>query len=457
MLGSSINKETDVSFDENDINDENDKDVILETLRNNSLSSVKSYLSINNNSTLSAVLNICSSAIGAGCLSLPHCLDSAGIFNSFIVFIFIAGCIYYSLELLRSFLVDTKYSSFSVMTETVLGKKWLIVYSLTSFLCYFSVNINYMIVNYSIFRKIYSNSGWERYVFGILFLLVTYVIEIILCLFTRKINKIYILSLIVIIVFFIFIIILIIGGFDGFSTEKFSFEKFFNPFNGKKPYEILFEIISTSITYIYTFAYHSTYPTFLSNVSPDQKTSKKVNLISFGIICISYIIISFFGYLFKKEVPEVLFLKEVEDSDKNFINIFIQIMVFIMLFSLIPFRHITIRDGYKGLISKEKFNNRIDLILTAVFLFIANLIVFIDAEIFEDGTHDYKILEIFINILGGFLGVILCFLLPVINFAAINGKTKIKSIIGYIISIFFIIVVIISAYYSIYKFINSKI
>ena len=450
MYDSPINRESDISFDENAFENE---DELLEIEKNSLLNNpIKSYFNISSNSVLSAVLNICSSSFGAGFLSLPYCLESTGIINTFLVFIFIAGSVYYSLELLRSFLVDTKYSSFSVMTETVLEKKWLIVYAITIFMCYLSVNINYMNINYSIFRTIFSeDDDSEKYFFGVLYLLVTYAIEIFLCVYTRNTNKVHLISLVVVIIFFIFLIIIIIGGIRGISSEKFESNKFFNPFDNKKSYEIFFEFIHTSIMFIYSLAYHSTFPTFLGNVNTlNNKISKRINRISFGIICISYILISFFGYLYQKEVPQVLFLERMEDS-KSFITIFFHILIFIMLFSLIPLRYISIRDGYKCLIGEEKFNNKIDLIFTIVCLFIANVIVYVDAEAVREKNNNFNIFSVFSDIFGGFLGVIICFLLPVINYAAINGKTKIKSIIGYIISGFYFIIGIISIYASLSK------
>ena len=90
------------------------------------------------------------------------------------------------------------------MTETVLGKKWLIVYAVTIFMFYLSVNINYMNINYSIFRTIFNeDDDSKKYIFGILFLVVTYAIEIFLCIHTRNTNKVHLIYLVVVIIFFI--------------------------------------------------------------------------------------------------------------------------------------------------------------------------------------------------------------------------------------------------------------
>jgi protein-S-isoprenylcysteine O-methyltransferase Ste14 len=207
--------------------------------------------------------------------------------------------------------------------------------------------------------------------------------------------------------------------------------------------------------YIYGFSYHSTFPTFLGNVKTIAKSSKMINIVSFGIVCLSYMIISLFGYLYKNEVPEQLFLDRINE-DNNFLNIFLKIVAFIFLFSLIPHRYITIRDGYKCLLGNDKFNDKIDLIFIIICLFIANIIVFLDQEIIRGENSNYNIFSVFTNIFGGLLGVIIAFLLPVINFAAINGKTRKRAIVGYIISAIFIIVGIISVIYSFYKIDHSE-
>ena len=131
-----------------------------------------------------------------------------------------------------------------------------------------------------------------------------------------------------------------------------------------------------------------------------------------------------------------------------------RVVAFIFLFSLIPHRYITIRDGYKCLIGNNKFNDKIDLIFILICLFIANMVVFLDQEVIRGENGNYNIFSVFTNIFGGLLGVIIAFLLPVINFAAINGKTRKRAIIGYIISAFFIIIGIISVVYSFYQIDN---
>ena len=418
-----INKEIDILDHEN--SSDNNENFIEEVYDYNlEKREVISYLYIKSNSSISAILNICAATFGAGCLTFPHFVDSIGILNSLFVYIFVSICCFYSCDLLREFVVDAKYYSFSAMTEIVLGKKWLIVYALSSSAFYLSGIISYLNVCYSIFKTVYKNEeSYKKYIYGILYILITYALEVFLCLYTRNTQRIHLISILVIITFSIFVLFIIIGGIKGFNSEKFESEKFFNPFGDESPNKIFFEFINTAIMYIYGLASHSTFPTFLGNVNTISKSSKKINIISFGIIGLTYMLVSFFGYLFKKEVPEQLFLDRINDEG-DFINIFLKIIVFIFLFCLIPHRYMIIRDAYTCLFGQIKFNNKIDLLFVIICLFVVNLIIFLENEVFNGENGNYNIFSVFTNKFGGLLGTIIAFLLPVINYAAINEKNK---------------------------------
>ena len=415
----------------------------------------KFCLNFKNKNSFIDILNICASAFGSGCLSLPYSLQSIGIINSLLVFIFISLCIYYSLDLLRRFVVETKYYSFSLMTKLVLGKKWLIVYAIASSILYLIYITNYLNICYSIFQTVFKddNDKSMRYIFGILYILITYAIEVFLCLFTRNKKRIHLISISIIIVFSIFIIAIIIGGIKGiidFGDKKFESKNFFNPFSDKNALTTFNYFINSSLMYIYSFLYHSTFPTFLGNANLSGDNSKKINIISFCIICGTYLIISFFGYLLKEKVPYQILLEEMKEK-----NTILKIIAFIYLFGLVPLRFITIRDGYECLIGEKKFNYKIDIKLTLISLFIANLIIFFNQVTLKEGRENiYNNNELgnFLNMFASLLGVIIAFLLPSINYAAINGKTKKKSIIGFIISTFFIILGIIASIFSFFSF-----
>ena len=416
-----------------------------------------SYCGLKINSVLSSVLNICSAAIGAGVLTFPYIISTLGIFNTIFIFILVAGCIYHTLNLLRSFVVDTKYFSYSLMTEKTLGKKWLMVYSFSSFIYYLSVNLNYLSLLYSIFKSSFvAHSSF----YGYIFLLVTCSIEIFLCLYTSKASNLNLLSLITMFSFTIIVFVTIYNGINSsvegdYFANKFSKQNLFNPLENQNTFTRFFSSITAIIKFIYAYSYHCSFPTLIGNLkNVNDSNSKKVHNISFIIISVTYLLVAFFGYIIAENVPTVLF-REYEDSNKkDSFTIFIKIILFFFFFSLIPNRYIIIRDGYTSLIGKDKLTYKKDLLITTLGLIFSNGFVFLNEELFvEDGNIEIDIFSIMVYMFGGIFGVIISFLLPVINYAAVNGKRKIKSIIGYIISGGFLFVGVLSFGYSIYEMI----
>lgn len=431
----------------------------INSSRSSSEESNKSYCGIKGNSILSGILNICASSVGAGCFTFPWIISTLGILNSTIIYLIITISIYYSLDLLRSFVVDTKYFSFSLMTETTLGTKWLMVYNISSFIYYLSIDINYLSLIYSIFKSsLVSHSTF----IGFNFLLITCSIEIFLCLFTSKTSKINFLSLLTM---FNYAIIVFVTFFEGihlsikekYFVEKFSLENFFKP-TEKKGWKVFFEIITACIKYIYGYSYHCSFPTLIGNLKNVNETnSKKVHNISFIIISVTYFLIGLFGYMMKKDVSTVLF-REYEDSDeRDYFTVFIKIILFFFLFSLVPIRYIVVRDGYASLIGKEKLTYKKDLLITVLGLIFMNGFIFMNEELFvEEGNIEIDIFSIMVYIFGGLFGVIIAFGLPVINYAAVNGKRKMKSLIGYGITGIFLLIGLLSFAYSFYEMFMTK-
>ena len=204
----------------------NDNIVYATEEHNKSTDSISaiSYCGIKANSPFSAIMNICATAIGAGCLTFPCIISELGIFYSTFIFALVTVPQYFSLDLLRSFVVDTKYFSFSLMTEETLGKKWLMVYSISTFIFYLCVHINYLSLLYSIFK---SSFIWHSSFYGFIFLLVTCSIEIFLCLFTSKTAKINLFSLITMMAYAFIVFVVIIEGLhlsikNEYISNKFS-------------------------------------------------------------------------------------------------------------------------------------------------------------------------------------------------------------------------------------------
>ena len=111
---------TENSESENEMQDEdntNDNIIFqedsLELGKRNRARINKVYCGIKGDSVLSGILNLTVSAIGGGCFSFPYMMYEGGIIVILLVFLLVTICIFYSLDLLRSFVVDTKYFSFA--------------------------------------------------------------------------------------------------------------------------------------------------------------------------------------------------------------------------------------------------------------------------------------------------------------------------------------------------------
>ena len=185
----------------------------------------------------------------------------------------------------------------------------------------------------------------------------------------------------------------------------------------------------------------------------NNKNTKRVHLVSFGIVVCSYILITFFGYILNTEVPNQLF----KENDKLFSGGWsalrkpFKTVLIIYLLTLVPVRFIVVRDNYTTLFGKQKLTFKKELLIIFVFVLICNIFVYTLWQ-FEKYSEDWDIRTL-VQALGGMFGVIISFCLPVINYISVNGKRKVKSIIGYIISFIFVIVGFFSLTYTIYKII----
>ena len=456
--GSGFSTDSNISEEENSSNDNIifQEDTLDLDSRNRPLLH-KAYCGIRGDSDLSGILNVTVSAIGGGCFSFPYMVYQGGILVVIFIFIFVTLCVYYSIDLLRSFVVDTKYFSFALMTETILGPRWLKIYAFCSFIIYFTMVINYLATIYVYIQGMLDVDGA---LFNTFYFLITMIIEIIICLYISKMdNMMFFLSIVSITSFFLIIFSLIIlsifANIEGEAENKFISENLFFPkISPKTTINKILKISSYIIEYVYAYSYHSTFPTIIGYLNKvNNKNTKRVHLISFGIVVFSYILITFFGYILNTEVPNQLF----KENDKLFSGGWailrkpFKTVLVIYLLTLVPVRFIVVRDNYTTLFGKQKLTFKKELIIIFAFVLICNVFVYTLWQ-FEKYSEDWDIRTL-VQALGGMLGVIISFCLPVINYISVNGKRKIKSIIGYIISFIFVIVGFFSLTYTIYKII----
>ena len=406
-----------------------------------------------NKNELMCIINLLASTFGSGALCFSNILYQIGIINSFFIFLFVSFCCYFSLDLLRSFVVDSRLFSFAIITQTTLGKFWLKIYVICSFIYYMSGIINYSKILYLIMKSMlnFLNGGFLK----ILYFLITCFIEIILCIFTNKPTKLFILSIIVvicyIIIFFTVIIKSIVFMGKGGANDKFGVDNLFfikNEHNDSSWF-IFLMIMSKFIEFFYGYTYHSSYPTILSyldNIS--EISTKKIHKFSFLIIFFVYFFISFFGYLINKEVPQILFISDLNEN--NFLICLFKSILAILFICLTAVRYVVIRDNYSSLIGKENLPKKIEIPITIFCLFLINIIVcFV-----EDGEKN-NLISIMVQIFGGLFGVFICFVLPAINHFAIN-RLKTRAVIGFIICFIFVVIGIFTVINNIHEINRSR-
>ena len=428
--GSGFSSDSDNTEEEDDNTNDNiifQKDSV--DIRKNSKVK-KGICGIRSDSEFTCILNIIVSAIGGGCFHFPFMMYEGGIMVILFVFLFVTGCTYYIIDLLRSFVVDTKYFSFALMTETILGSKWLKIYSFCSFVIYVSMVINYLTSIYVYFQGMLE---YDNNLINILYFVITIILEIFICLSLRKMKNLNYLALVSFTSFCIItislIIISIMANAHGGVTDKFNLDNLYFPKIAPKSFtNKLLKISSYIMEYVYGYQYHSTFPTVIGNLhTVNNTTTQKVHLISFGVIVLTYMIVTFFGFILSTTVPNTIF----QENDKYFNGLWgadlrkpFKIVLIIYLLTLVPIRFIVIRDNYITLIGKKRINILSELSIIIIFVVICNIFVF-GVGTFEKyfGNWDIRTL---IQAFGGMFGVIISFSLPVVNYISVNGKKKNK-------------------------------
>jgi len=452
--------------DASDISEEISNDNIIFQKDNSSLETSdhrenKGCYCLRGDTEISCILNIIVSSIGGGCFSFPYIVYEGGIMVSLICFMFVTFSIYYSIDLLRSFVVDTKYYSFSLMTETILGSLWLKIYAFSSFTIYTSMEVSYLSSIYIYIQSMYGDD-FDNIFPNILFFIISIIVEIIIFLYITKIANVHLLSIIIITCFTIMLISLIIASivanWTGQVESKFISENLYFP--NLLPKTITNKILKISsylMVYTYAYSYHSTFPTLIGNLSNvNNSKTKRVHLISFGIIFLAYFLISLFGFNVSNEVPNELFQENDELFNGGWVTFrkpFKYILIFFLLF-LLPIRFIVLRDNYIILIGKKKVTFLKELTIVVIFIIICNILVFCIVR-FEKDVKDLQIKNLF-QAFGGIFGVIISFCLPVVNYVSVNGKYKIKSIIGYLILGIFVLTGILATGHTFYQIFTGK-
>ena len=200
------------------LDNKNDKDNDVSEKLIESTKKECTVCSINLNGWFS-IINLVAGALGGGVFSFPSILCNIGIFNGIICFIFVSFSVYFSLDLLRRFVVDTKYYSYASITNATLGYFWLVTYAVSSFIVYMLSVSSYLKTLYANTKSIIPGLK-DNGVADFFYYFITYIIELVLCIITSNLSKIYIMSTICFFLFFIILIKIVIEGIYNISTDK---------------------------------------------------------------------------------------------------------------------------------------------------------------------------------------------------------------------------------------------
>ena len=407
------------------------------------------YCGISSDTQLSAIINLISSAIGGGCFNFPEIIKNIGLPLTIVIFLFVTVCVYYTIDLLRYFVVDTKLFSFALMTNEILGKNWLKIYIISSLIFYISIEINYFYMIYTIISQMIDLNGDNRLISNIIYFCITIPIEIFICSFIAKIKRVHIFSLISSFLFIILLFIILSQGVKNMiqGTDKFNKDILITPpINNKLEYVL--SIATFIIEYLYGYSYHSSYPSLLKNLKTvDNQNTKTVHNISFIYIFVSYFLITFFGFFTIHPVIDII---EKPIGKTIIVIIVFRIYLCLFLFSVVPLRFLVIRDNYTSLIKRNDSTITIsfkkDLLYVSQIIILCNIFAFLTNK----NIIGFNFATTIIKLFGGIFGVIIGFVLPVINYIGVNRKRKVKSIIGYIVTAIFCVIGIISVGYSFY-------
>ena len=415
-----------------------------------------SYCGIFSDSQFSAIINLTSSTIGGGCLNFPSIITDLGLPLTLIIFLFVTASVFYTIDLLRHFVVDTKFFSFALMTNEILGKRWLKIYAICSLIFYISIEINNLYMIYTILTQMIElKEAQDILWFNIFFFAFSMIIEIFMCSYISKIKRIHLFSFISSILFMIVLIIIIIEGAKNIilGTDKLKKDRLISPPIDDKS-EHFFRIMTHIIEFLYGYSYHSSYPTLLKNLRiVDDQNTKEVHYLSFLFVFFTYFLITFFGFFTIHPVSDLI---ETKVGQKILVIIIFRIILCLFLMSVVPLRFIVIRDNYYSLLKRNETNRKIsfrrDLLYVTLILLLCNIIVYLTNESIITFNFGIYCIRLF----GGIFGVIIGFVLPVINYIGANGKRKVKSIIGYILTGIFCVIGILSVAYSLYGICKQK-
>lgn len=393
-------------------------------------------------STMSAT----AATFGTGCLTFPYIISEVGVIPGVLIFLLVSFSMLYTLHLLSQSSLNANIFNFGELTKKSVNNFCFIIYNVSTICFLIGAIMTYELTSYQFLMDIFSSFFYEgdeekrvpiKWKFAIIITVSCFCLQLPLCLI-KNLSQLKYSSLVATVSIILVTIITLITFFCKMSFENVQWV------SSEKMKTVSWFLQLTMITnafVVFMFGYlnHNGFLLVIKNLkNPNEKRINKVLFRSFIIECIFYLILGLSGYFINPELKNEFFINESEVN--RIIYIIAKAILIPCLQCLIPIRWNLLKESLASFFPRIEISSKVNLILTIVMLILMNYsLLFIG-----------KVIDI-IGFVGGIFGVMICYFLPLFIFVAIFGKTRFRSIVGYVFLVFFGIIGIISTEHSLFK------
>ena len=399
-----------------------------------------------------SVFALSSIAIGTGGFALPTRAVQIGLINQILLLIFGGVCAYYSLTCMINAAKNIEDKDYSRIVKKSLGKVPAKILDFVLIIYLFGVLISYQVVIYSLIGRVYyelfkknnyenfelfQNDIWNTSIYKFPIMFIISIILIPLCLL-KDLSKMRFTSMtgIIAILYATFVILIQCPFFynhylknDYKENIPSTHPNFFNPAPSLKSDLLIFQCFA-GVFFCFT-CHVGAYPIYKTLNNNTERRIKKVYKLSILFDFMLYSIITISGFLTSPlNQPELIIYRENNGVFSNdIVMLLAQSAICLSLTMSIAPNYNSFRISFIEFFFKtNKITNKLNYGLTIPTLLISTLL----GAIFND------ILQ-YINLLGGFLSVIIQFLMPILLYIK-NNEYKLshwKNIL-YIIFVIFL-------------------
>ena len=387
---------------------------------------------------------------GTGCMTFPYIIGQVGVVPGVVIFLLVSFSMLYTLDLLLKGSLNANTFNFGELTQKSLNNGGFIVYNVSTIIFLIGAVMTYQLTSYQFFMDIFAQYFYIqgqllplKWRYAIIITVSCFVIQVPLCLYEKmsrlKYTPIIATCAIIIIMLIIFIVFLFHIDFSSDDIKWFIGEGLNGDFWSK-----ISVITNAFVVFMFGYLNHNGFLLVMKNLqNPTEKRTTKVMRRSFWIEFIVYFVLALSGYFLTPSNTNEMFLNtrlRVSGTALEYYFGVAKVIMVLCLQSLIPLRWSLLKESLFSFFKDNQINKTADTIITVVMLIIMNYsLLFVD-----------NVVNI-IGFVGGIFGVLVCYFIPLFIYIGIFGKKKVKSIIGYILLIFFGIIGVISTIFSLIK------